>query len=843
MSSLLRALRNHLHFVLISLVLTVVMTWPAIVHVFDRDVFWLPHHDGDVYVRFWEAWHVERVISGLNTLNFSDMLFYPVGMSLDLYPFNLFHSLLLAALKSVLPDSNAFSLAYLVIILVTMWAGYCFLNYFFRDKWLASFGAVVFGLSQHVVGHAHHPDLNLLATVPLALLALHRGVKQCSRGWMTIAGVVCGITVFASMYVFVCLLLTIGIFALYFALSRWRRAQFWIGLAVMLVTAALISAVRIAPMLLNQGELAAALNKNQGEETGNDLVASFVNYRHPVTTPFLLELLDIDTSTERLNGWRHTSYLGFLPLLLSLFALAKAHDRRKLLPWLLLFGLFFVLRLGSELRINDVIHSGVFLPKNYLNKLIPPVFASVHETDHFQIGILIPLAVLSCVGLRLALTNVSRAYRTPVVLAAISLVAFEYYYSPYSLTIAEQETAFINWLQSEPDQDQIRLINLPMGRGQSELYGFHQSFHGYPHVEGVAMRTPASSYEYIRSNNLLNTWFKDRVALKCSIDSFDSFLPAARQLVEDGFTHIVLHRQLSSARQLAQEFDSLDMAYQDRYTFIYRVPDLFDACARYRQSLEDESAHMTRFLQSTANRPQQKSTLLNFQPMDELSEDARSYFFRRLSDWGDLLHVFDDGLGNVTAQTSTRGQLDLEDVQTEGRIIWIVYNPQQYDLRASKPYAENLSPRLRSCQRLEEAEDLTIDIHLDRDYPCALITSAEPFAVRYDNGIRLQSISHELDGDRFKIYLWFSDEPVRGFGYSIQVYDDSNDKVLQLDDVIRNEPLSRHELDVSDLPPGEYRADLIVYHSESGKSELGWVLATGQSFQRALEIARYSVDH
>ena len=842
MSSLWRRLRKHLHFVVISLALIIIMTWPTVLRAFESDEFWLPHRDWDTFIEVWDAWHVKRVLAGLSEFSQTEAQFYPVGLALNYHPFNVLHALTFTLLQLLWPTSTVYAIVYLLIVFLTALSGYVFFLSMFGDKWLALFGTVVFSMSNHVVGHAHHPGLGLLATIPLALYALHRGVTQSHWKWMIVCGVLAGLTIFVGPYTFICLMLSICLLALCFAISRWRRIEFWGRLAVMFLIAVMISSLRFVPMLQDQGEFAAALDKNRGAETANDLVASFVNYRHPVTTPAFVELFDIDTSFPgHINGWRHTSYLGYLPLLLTLCALVKSPDRRQLLPWLALLGVFFLLRLGSELRVNNVVHSGVFLPKHYLDGLFPPVFAMVHETDHFQIGLLIPLAVLSCIGLRIALNGVSQKYRLPLILAAIALVAFEYYYSPLSLVVPDHKIAFISWLRGESDQEEIRLINLPMGRHQSKLYGFHQTLHGYPHAEGLAMRTPASSYAYIHSNLLLNAWSNNRVALKCSFDNFGSYLPALRQLIDDGFSHIVLHRHLSGAKKLAEEFDLIDPAYQSNYTYVYRVPDLYDACANWQSSLENEYPQVRTFLQSSASRPQEKSTLLNFQPMDELSEDARTYFFRRLSDWGELLHVFDDGLGNVTAQTSTRGRLDLEDVQTEGRIIWIVYNPQTTDLQSSQRFSETLSPRLRSCQRLEESYDLKVDIRIDRDYPCALITDPDPFSVRYENDNRLQNLMHELDGSRFKLYLWFSDEPVRGFAYSIQVYDGNENRVLQLDDVIRNEPLSRHELDVSDLPPGQYRADLILYHSDSGKSEPGWVLATGQSFRRELEIARFTL--
>ena len=125
---------------------------------------------------------------------------------------------------------------------------------------------------------------------------------------------------------------------------------------------------------------------------------------------------------------------------------------------------FFLLRLGSTLRINDEKFIDVLLPKYYLDEMLPVLFQAVHETDHFQIGVLLPLAVMSCYGLKVLLNNVPPKHRSAVVLLAVAFVAFEYYSQPSETSVTKRQVAFNSWLAEEPNQDEIRLINLPMGR-------------------------------------------------------------------------------------------------------------------------------------------------------------------------------------------------------------------------------------------------------------------------------------------------------------------------------------------------------------------------------------------
>ena len=166
--------RNHLHFIVVVGFLLIVMTWPTIVYVFDTETFWLPTDNRDVFSNIWDAWHGRSVFAGEALPYFTDMLFYPTGLSLVYNPNNLIQRTLLWMFQFVMGTSNAFNLVYLLIVVATAVSAYIYINYLFKDRWLALFGAVVFGFSQHVVGHPNHPMVNLLATIPLSLCVAAR---------------------------------------------------------------------------------------------------------------------------------------------------------------------------------------------------------------------------------------------------------------------------------------------------------------------------------------------------------------------------------------------------------------------------------------------------------------------------------------------------------------------------------------------------------------------------------------------------------------------------------------------------------------------------------------------
>ena len=574
-----RVFRNHLHFIVIVSILIAAMTWPAVRHVFDASVFWLPTVNADVWMKFWDAWYFKSLIAGQADFYFTDLLFYPDGVSLVYHNFNVPHMVVFGGLQAVMPASNAFNLTYLLIIFSTALSAYVYLCCLLKDKWVSLFGAVVFGLSGHVVGRAAQPDVSWIATLPLAFYFFHRGVDEKRWLFIGISGALTGLTAFIGMYTYVCILLALSLYILYFAQSRWRNPHFWMRIALLFFVIGAISIVRIYPMTADSRSLDDALSKGSGRERENDLLQYFINYEHPIVS----ELIETSAVQFEKPGSWNTSYLGYIPLLLIGFGIAKTVYRRKMLPWLLLILPFLILRLGSVLRINTQDFPGIFLPKHYLDEIFPAIFEGFHTLSHFQAGVLLPLAALSCYGLMTLLKSVSAQHRTRIILICIALVAFEYYRLPKERIVADEETAFLDWLWLEEDQDSIRLINLPMSRGNSKPYLFYQTLNGYLQVEGLASRTPPEAYQYIKNNLLLNAW-RANLSIQCASSNQTEYMMTSiawsdlNDLVNDGFSHIVFHHALHYAEYLAGSFLDVLPSYEDEFVSIYRLKDLRDSC-------------------------------------------------------------------------------------------------------------------------------------------------------------------------------------------------------------------------------------------------------------------------
>lgn len=281
MSRIGSALRRHRHFVVVVTILILVMTYPTIIYVFEPDVFWLPTgNHGDTWMKVWDAWYGKRILSGQSDYYFTDLVFYPTGASLVFHNFSIPHMLVFGGLQAIIPLSNAYSLTFLLIVAAVTCSAYVYMLYLFKDKWIALLGAVIIGLSPHVVGYPEHPEYRFIATVPLAMYFLHRGLAERRYKLTFYAAVTTGLTGFVSMHVAVCLVIMLGMMILYFATQRWNEKRFWLAMLLFAAAAGAISAPRVLPMITDRSGIDNAFSHH---EVDNEFLDYFINARHPLT--------------------------------------------------------------------------------------------------------------------------------------------------------------------------------------------------------------------------------------------------------------------------------------------------------------------------------------------------------------------------------------------------------------------------------------------------------------------------------------------------------------------------------------------------------------------------------
>ncbi len=826
-------IRNHSHVILVTAILMLVMTYPTIKYILRTDVFWLPtKHCCDAFIEIWNAWYSGRLLTGQADLFYTDMIFYPEGTTLTYHPHHLAHSIVVYALHLILPISNAYSLAYLLIIFSSVVAAYIYLNWLLKDRWLAIFGAVVFGLCPQVLLSRSYPGVAWLAPMAMIIYCVHRGFSERRARLLIVGGIIAGLTSLTITYKFVCVVIMLALFVSGLAVLRWRDRVFWRHVFLLLAAGALSCSWRIVPMLLDSGQLVRA---SQYADSRVDLLSFFVYQKHPVLGPLAQDFLQIPEKPKI----RDFMYIGIAPIILICLGLFNRTQRRKLLPWLGMLLVFMVLSLGSTLSVNGVQYEDIKLPKHFLNQLFQPVFAAFYSPQFFMTGAWLPLAVASCMGLATLLDRSPIKLRPKIALALILLVGVEYY-SPIPETanlglasaVTKERIAFLDWLDEE-EESEIRLINLPFGTQNAWRYSWFQSLSGYPQTEGFLSRAPSDAYNYIRANFLTKAWHRRR-PIHCDMTDKANFLSGLAQLEADGFSHIVYHRDLNGAQAISESFSDIRPAYNDPFVSIYRLNDLRDGCPEAPGIRHQFTGAYAEILGNTSILDDRHAALILFPPTARASEHFRRY----------LRHFDKIDKRIVAVHSSAQGEVDLwttASIDLENQnAAWVLTD--QLGLvsdRASASFAW-FSQRFKFCEQVYLDAKVAIDLYVKPEIPCAALDSSSDLEIHYRDGVRLHKAALEVNPARARFYLAWTNNTPRHYSFSLQILDEAGQRVLQQDSVIQRELLTIFEMDISELPEGEYVVKLIVYDFETGKSQPGTMQATMETFDREFQLAVFA---
>ena len=816
------AIRNHWHFWLLVPALIIMMTWPAFYYVFEGETFWIPSGGHDVWYELWEGWYGGQILSGRAELFYTNLLFFPDGVSLIYHQHTVPHMLLYQLLRLALPISGAYTFAFLLTLLANGLAAYVCANLFIRDKWISLYAGAFVAICITLRAKTD-AQFWTFYTLPLAVYFLHRAISERSRLFAIASAIAVGITVYIGFYVLVCLVLTVGIYGAYLAWSRWRDPGFWALAILMVAVCSAISLPRLAPMLSDREQVETVLEfRSYWDEASNDL---FDFIAHP---------LYADTK-------RNQAYLGAVPILLSCFALALVDRKRKLIHWLLILFVFILLRLGTFLTIGGIEYRDILLPKHYLNHLFPELFRGFAGGHHWVLGALLPLALLACYGLKTLLRSTETRRKRVIIIALIVLVALEHYQHPISQqTVTDESVAFVDWLKEEEDQA-IHLIHVPMNTTfLRRYYNFLQMLTGYPQVEGSVNRLLPEAYAYINSNLLLSHW-REGESIHCLPANQKDYEAALDRLLDDGFTHVINH-DAGMRRPESFSFASVPSSYADDYVTIYRVADLRHSCANSAIHEGTTVPALIDLALTAEVAPDPDVTVLSAHPTRRIDEEQFAYLASVLDHWGDFAHVY-GGEGQLAVQSSRDKYKDLNAVVASAQMILRLQDERLAESEALKPLEALLGNNYRSCGRVIETSRSIAEYYIASEFPCEIMASDARYSVLYENGLKLENAlidSRERDLD---LYLYWKNRPVEDeiYAYSIQVVDAAGDKARQEDLVIGHSPLFHHHFDKSVLSAGDYVVNLIVYDFYSGATMAGVEIGSQSPPDRQLALTRFTI--
>jgi hypothetical protein len=588
--------------------LSLILTYPLITH-FGTHVLGTNIWAFDEYTFIWNMWWFKHSLLNLHSSPlFSDYIFYPLGISLVLYTYNLFNALMSLPLQPFLPLPAIANLLNVFALTFSGYGTYLLLHYLMRSQasvnkpnaLIAQCAAFVGGLvyafgSYHFVYAAlGHYDMVSTQWIPFYVLFLVKTVQE--RRWTNalLAGVFATLALLCEM-IFGVFLAFLTMILLGFA--GWRRIgnldfakRFGLLLLVCLATYAPVG-YPIAREFL-EGEYAL-----EGWGHSEKLLVDLFGF----TTPTALHPLFGADWTEELVAVRegtarfvdvNTVFVGWVVLLLAVMAAAKYWRRAR--AWAVGAAVSGILAMGPLLHVNgrsvfdlDGLLVNVPLPFVILHYL--PVVQANRVPNRFSAMLMLCLAVLAGLGCQIILRRLNRRGLLLGVSALLSgLIVFEHLAVPAPLTDA-RVPEWYGTLAEEPGD--FSILEFPLGwRNSFGVFGaertqaqYYQTVHQKRLPSGNISRNPAFKFEYFRRLPIFDSIAKvelyeeldpsridqDRASADDLIYFFDIRYLVFQPIVPDRPPYSDTRPQVE---EYVQQVFPVERVYQDQSGFtVYRI--------------------------------------------------------------------------------------------------------------------------------------------------------------------------------------------------------------------------------------------------------------------------------
>jgi hypothetical protein len=561
--------------------LSVVMLWPAV----QRLSTHLIGNDVDVWINPWSDWWIEKALREGHSLFFTNLMFYPQGITLFFHSFSYFNTAVAFILRPLLGTLGAANTTVLIAHVLSGYGVFCLTRYVTHSSKAAFFAGLVYAFFPYRLGESSHPVIVSTEWIPFYLLYLIRCVRENRLRFSLLSTLFLILTALSSWHLFLFAILLSLIYLGYVVAVERRYLSKQVFVKLLLIGA--LTLIVLSPLLLPMlRELLtgpqAYYQAEPGGAKGNDLLGFILPAQfHSVWGQLVAPIYD------RIQ--RPPIYLGFTALGLTLLAIWR--DWRRARFWVILLGITMFFSIGPNLQFNGQVIAGPLPWSEWVARLV---------RHPFRLNVLLGLALAVASGLGLAqlLDRLGRqrsAWPWVAVTAAAFILLFEYLAVPFP-TIPAVVPDFFVQLVTQPNRGAI--LSLPMGRQPSKPTVFYQTVHGWPIVEGVVSRTPADAYAWIDSSPILRS-------LRACDRNFPpadlaSLLP---RLSQAGIAYVTLYPAWVPPDSVAlwRSSQSLAPDYEDAQVIAYKTdvpttaqletPQLLDSCLGIRSLQTDLQIH------------------------------------------------------------------------------------------------------------------------------------------------------------------------------------------------------------------------------------------------------------
>lgn len=458
-------------------VLSIVQTWPLVLHLSDQAMLWAP----DGYQHMWNLWWFKHRVLSLENPFRTDMLFYPQGSDLYMHTLTPVNGLFTTPLQLVSGNVMlAWGVTSLAFFTASGVGAYALAYRISRDAWASLVAGLIFAFSPFVMTHING-HLNISTTWPIPFFALVMIAFHESRRLRhaAMAGVLLSVMTWNWLEFAIDSVLFLAIFLVFWSVLYLRRRdrEGVVHLARGAAVAGLVWLPLSLPILIPSlyevlsGDVQMRSGLSAPAEFYSADLAAFVS-PSPLWGPGKFSNCDCGQFPAVVGGVETTVFLGVLPLILAVIAIAwhrRTEARSTVAFWGLVFAFFAVMSLGPFLYINGdktfdlgFAEVSVSLPFRLFKEL--PLVGLRRVPARMIVYASLAVAVLAPLGL----TAIAQALRLrpglptrALAVAAFALVLLEVWNPPVSLTRYTVPEIYEE-ISREPGD--FTLLELPVGR-------------------------------------------------------------------------------------------------------------------------------------------------------------------------------------------------------------------------------------------------------------------------------------------------------------------------------------------------------------------------------------------
>jgi hypothetical protein len=496
---------------------------------------------------YWEVWWAnDKVLHGIQSLTFTDFVFYPQGSSLYYAAWSFYNLLLSFPLGIIFGNVAAYNLIILHSFPFAGLGAFLLIRYLTRNSWLALLGGFMFAFSPlHFAKAQHHWHINTMQFVPLFVLFYIRAVKEGTRRNLILATLFFLLNALADWnYLF---------FAGYFILFSYiylaiRRGKVFlpdiIKKSVIVVGVPLIF---LSPWLIPMvwiGLTHQEVNLSGHNSFVADLVGLYIpNHFHWLNS---ISLVDRINKAYTGNFWESVCYLGFA----SIAFVVATFDRivKQTARYFIGAVAFLIMALGVYPHFAGQ-PIPVRLPNQVLSQL--PFLANLRCPVRFMTYVYLFWSIIVIYAVRHLIASAPSGRRKlalTIILPTLLLV--DYFAVCYNKTEVAAPPCYQVIVA---DTSSFGILNLPEGYGESCRYMMHQTLHDKPIVNGATTRKVGKSLIDSLAMNDLDV--------------------QRRQLVDDKVKYLVVHKDLLVGKffDLTAYRHHYGRFYEDDRSVVFRV--------------------------------------------------------------------------------------------------------------------------------------------------------------------------------------------------------------------------------------------------------------------------------